>query len=232
MEVGQEVFHQGGLSYGSAAVKKFDKLLTGTFGKQRHSQTLRPVLIPTYDVDLRKLVVFKTRSALSDNSKDPMLVQVCRATTAIEPVFPQYTMTYHGRKMRCVDAGYHLKNPALSALAEVWKHKDYYAGPGLREEDIVLVSISTGSYHNRAADWSTDIGEVLHSQKMDMKYIVSQKLDIDFERVRFLRVDMNLGGSSFSMMQLLKWLARIEALSQDKQFRKTTYDLLVQKVRS
>lgn len=226
LEVGQQLFVQGGLAYNGEEVKKFEKLLKDTFGKKRLSDSLKPLFIPTYDTTENKLVVFKTRSARQDISKDITIFQACRATTAIEPVFPPYIMSYHGRQLRCVDAGYKLKNPALSALAEVWKHRDYYKNSKLREENIILLSVSTGS-SGKGADWTTDISQVLHSQRTDMEYIKSQNLDIDFSRIKFMRVDLDLGGSAFSLMQLLNWLAKIESLAEDRRFRQKIYSLLV-----
>jgi len=227
LQVAQDIFNQGGSVYGGEEAGKLEQLLRKTFGSQRLSAVSKPVFIPTFDLNKKKLVVFKTRTAKKDISRDVSLVQVCRATSAISPVFPPYTMLYHGRSMRCEDAGTHLKNPALCALAEVWKHREYY-GRDLKEKDIVMLSVSTGSYRKEGADWSTDIRQVMNSQRMDMDYIRSEKLDIDFEKVNYLRVDMNLDGSSFSLEQLLTWLSRIRSLSQNQKFRTDIYKLLVE----
>jgi uncharacterized protein len=226
LSVGQDVFKSGGLSLTSKESQKLDKLLHETFGERKLSQTKKPVLIPTYDVEKRKIIVFKSRSALQNKLKDATLVDVCRATSAIPPVFPTYEMQYNGRKLRCEDAGYHLKNPSLSALAEVWKHREYYHSRDLREKDIVLLSVSTGSYTGSSRDWSTNINDILHSQSMDRKYIREQSLRIEFEEVNYLRVDLNLGGSSFSLMQVLQWLSRIESLKDDKDFKRDVQGLL------
>ncbi len=226
LEVGQELFRQGGLSYSEEDVMTFDRLLERTFDGYMLSQTLSPVFVPTYDLTNQKVVVFKTRSAKNDPSKDVPLHHVCRATTAIPPVFPVYIMQYHQRELRCADAGPYLKNPAVSALAELWKHKAYYASPDLREEDIVLLSVSTGSYRAMGAEWSANIGDVLNSQEMDMEYIRSQKLEIDFSKINYLRVDMNLGGSPFSLAQILQWIKRIQDLSGDAEFEKAVMKLL------
>lgn len=227
MEVGQELFRQGGLSYSARDVQKLHDLLLATFGTNKLSDTRKPVFVPTFDSGRKKLVVFKTRSALSNPDKDALLTDVCRATTAIPPVFPPYVMQYHGRQMRCFDAGPYLKNPALSALAELWKHKSWYASQNLTEENVTLLSVSTGSYRQNAAHWSTDIGEILHSQEMDMAYIESQDLNIDFHKINYMRVDMNLGGSAFSLMEILKWLGQIQSLESDIGFNTAVRNLLV-----
>ena len=226
LEVGQELFRQGGLSYSEEDVKTFDGLLERTFDGYMLSQTLSPVFVPTYDVANKKVVIFKTRSAKNEPSKNVTLHQVCRATTAIPPVFPVYIMQYHNRELRAADAGPYLKNPAVSALAEVWKHKAYYASPDLKEEDVVLLSVSTGNYRTQGAEWTTDIRSVLSAQEMDMEYIRSQNLKIDFAKVNYLRVDMNLGGSPFSLAQILHWIKKIQDLSGNRAFEQAVIRLL------
>jgi hypothetical protein len=217
---------QNGLHYDGREVEKMEKVLADTFGNERLSSTRKPVYIPTWDQDGRKLISFRTRVARRDFSRDVPLTQVCRATTAIEPVFPAYSMLYHGRTMRCIDAGHHLKNPALCALAEVWNHRDHY-GSDITEKDLVLLSVSTGTFRTGGADWSTDINTIMGSQRIDMEYIRRKKIDIDFSKVGFMRVDLNLEGPSFSLEKLLAWLARIESLARNKKFIGDVYELLV-----
>ncbi len=218
LDVGQELFRQGGLTYNEKDAEKFNAILKQTFHKKKISEVYKPVFIPAYDKITKSLVVFKTRSAKQNKQKDVSLVEACRATTALPPVFPPFRMLYNSRELYCVDAGPLLKNPALSALAEVWKHKGYYGNEQLRAEDIVLLSISTGNYRGQKADWSANIKDVMHSQEMDMAYIKAQRLEIPFEEIKYLRVDMNLGGSAFSLTQLLHWIERIRSLSANERF--------------
>lgn len=226
LEVGQELFRQGGLSYSEKEVIRFDEVLQKTFNGLRLSQTLKPVFVPAYDVVNSRIVVFKTRSAIQHPDRDAPLHEVCRATTAIPPVFPVYEMSFGNKPHRFADAGPYLRNPAISALAELWKHRSFYGCEECEEKDIVLLSVSTGSYRQKGADWSTDIREVLHSQEMDMAYIESQNLKIDYEKVNYLRIDMNLSGSPFSLAQILHWIKRIQDLSQDVRFEKAVMKLL------
>jgi uncharacterized protein len=226
-EVGMQVFMQGGLSLTGTEVKKLSRILKDTFGQAMLSDTLKPVFIPTYDVDAGKIIVFKTRSALKNEAKDVELVDVCRATSAIPPVFPAHLIKYDGRRVRCEDAGYHLKNPAISALAEVIKHKEYYAGAGLLEEDIALLSVSTGSQRGGGADWSTDIREVTSRQGSDMRYVRSQQLHIEFEKVRYLRIDLDLGHGAFSLNRLIEWMSRIRKIGADPEFLRNVNTILL-----
>jgi uncharacterized protein len=219
MEVGQNVFKQGGLALNGRELEKFGELLKDTFGNTRLSETIKPVFIPTYDVCEGRIIGFKTRSALQNKLKDLPLTDVCRATSAIPPVFPDCVLRYNRRLVHCLDAGAHLKNPAIAALAEVMKHKNYY---GVRsEKEIALLSISTGSHNGLHNDWSRDINTVLNTQSSDMEYIAKQRLSIDYKSVDFLRVDLNLGGSAFSLAHLLEWMEKINSLEGDREFTNT-----------
>jgi uncharacterized protein len=227
VEVGQSVFMHGGLTYSGKEGAKMDALLQETFGETMLSQTIRPLFIPTYDITRGRIIGFKTRSALKNKLKDLPLKTVCKATSAIPPVFSSCAVNYNGQKVECIDAGMYLKNPALSALAEVFKHRGYY-GP-VSEEDIVLLSISTGTQVAGKNDWTTEIEDILYSQQSDMDYITQQSLKIDFKKIKFMRVDLKLGGSPFSLSQLLEWMDKLATLSSNKLFKKEILALLEEK---
>ena len=226
LQVGESVLTKGSYNLPESETLKFDAMLRSTFKSAHVSETLRPLFVPAYDSTNKKIIVFKTRSALQDPSKDLLLLDVCRATSAIPPVFPPYPVMYKGQKIMCVDAGVHyLKNPALAALAEVWKHRDYYC-PGAQEEDISLVSVSTGTFVSGRQKWSTDINTILWEQGVDMKYIREQQLHIDFNKLGFLRVDLNLGAYSFSVEQLVALINDITELQNDRGFSQEVKYLL------
>jgi uncharacterized protein len=228
LQVGESVLLKGSYSLTEIESEDFDKLLRSTFRHVLLSQTLKPVFVPTYDLTNRRLIVFKTRAALENKLKDLELLDVCRATSAIPPVFEPYSLMYDGKKIRCIDAGInYLKNPALAALAEVWKHKDYYHSEALREEDITLISISTGNFSSGTQHWSTNINEILSGQVVDRQYIREQDLQIDYDKINFLRVDLNLGTAGFSVLQLVDWLNKITELSENKEFKKVIEALLL-----
>jgi patatin-like phospholipase/acyl hydrolase len=228
LEAGQSVIQQGGFNFSGSETEHLNRLLEKTFGEKRIAETLLPLFIPTYDLNENRIIVFKTRSALQDESKNVRLFDVCRATSAIPPVFPTYPLFYHNRELRCVDGGYYLRNPSLAVLAEAWKHKAWYAGGDIKEEDIVLISVSTGSFTETKKDWSVNIDEVLPEQKVARKYIKDQGLIIDLKKVRYMRVDLDLGRGKFDLMKLIAIGQRLEALSGDKNFREEIRQLLAQ----
>jgi patatin-like phospholipase/acyl hydrolase len=229
LQIGESVLLKGVYNLTESETEKFDKLLRSTFTHLKLSETYKPVFVPAYDITNKRIIVFKTRAALQNPVKDLELVDVCHATSAIPPVFSPYPLRYNGEKINCIDAGIqHLKNPALAALAEVWKHRDYYRTSGtLQEKDIVLLSVSTGSFLNGNRHWSSNINDILSDQVADMKYIKDQNLKIEFEKINFLRVDLNLGTAGFSVLQLVDWMNQISELTNDREFKEAVSSLLL-----
>lgn len=219
LEAGQKIFKEDSSKINGKETEYFNEILIKIFGEKKIAETLVPIFVPTYDLNENKIVVFKTRSGLQEKSKNIKLIDVCRATSALPPLFPSYTLQYYNRELKCVDSGKHLKNPSIAALAEAWKHKDYYHNSDLKEEDIILLSISTGSFSETGKEWSTDIHEVLPDQTIATKYIHEQGLKIDLKKINYLRVDLNLGNGSFNITKLIQLGDRLLALSKDEKFQ-------------
>jgi patatin-like phospholipase/acyl hydrolase len=229
LQAGQKVFQEDGLKLSGKETDHFNELLQKIFGEKQIGETLLPIFVPTFDLNENKIVIFKTRSAIQEQSKNVKLIDVCRATSAIPPVFPTYPLQYHNRELMCVDSGYHLKNPSIAVLAEAWKHKDYYHNPDLTEDEIILLSISTGSFSETGKDWSTDIHEVLPNQTIARNYIHEQGLNINLKKINYMRVDLNLGNGSFDMTKLIQIGDRLLNLSKDKKFQAEITELFGKK---
>lgn len=226
LEAGQTVFQQGGFNLTGSETDHLNKILHKTFDHIRIADTLLPIFVPTYDLNERRIIVFKTRAGKQNESKNVKLFDACRATSAIPPVFPTYPLKFNGRELMCVDSGYYLKNPSIAVLAEAWKHREYYSGADVTEEDIVLVSVSTGNFIKRNKDWSVNIHEVLPEQSIAKSYIEQQGLKIDLKKVNYMRVDLNLGSGNFSLMKLIEIGDRLDDLARDKNFAKEILNLL------
>jgi len=206
-------------SYGSGKeTDKLSALILRTVKQQKIADTYLPVFVPAYDLNSKRIVVFKTRSAILNEDKNVKLFDVCRATSAVPQIFPSYPIRYNKQNLECVDAGWHIKNPAVAALAEFWKHKNYYSAMDLKEEDIVLLSISTGNFSGSKKDWTTNIKDIIPSQYIATEYIVNQGLNIDLSKINFLRVDLNFGNLGYSFKTLMQIGDKIEALSKDEHF--------------
>lgn len=208
---------QNGVASGKET-EKLNELIRRTVGGAKIADTCIPVFVPTYDSLSNRIVVFKTRSALLNESKNIKLFDVCRATSAVPSIFPSYPLRYNGKQLHCVDAGWHIKNPAVAVLAEFWKHKAAYSHSDAKEEDIFLLSISTGSFNNSKNDWTTRIEDILPTQYIATDYIGEQGLEIDLKKVRFMRIDLQLGNAGYSLKTLMEVGDKIESLSKNKQF--------------
>ncbi len=217
LDVIENMMQRGGLSGNEEA--QLNQILEKTVGQRKLADSLLPLFVPSYDLSSEKIVIFKTRSAILNESKNIRLFDVCRATSAIPPVFPAYPLRYNKRTLRCVDGGYYLKNPSVAALAEVWKHKHYYSREIKREEDITLLSVSTGNFSGSKPDWSRNIGDVVASQGRATDYIKTEVPDLDLSRIRYMRVDLHLGSGDFSLAQILNWEARLKEFARDERFR-------------
>jgi patatin-like phospholipase/acyl hydrolase len=226
LEAAQTVFQQGGFNLTGYETDHLNKLLNRCFDSIPISETLIPIFVPTYDLNENRIIVFKTRAARQDQTKNVTLFDVGRATSAIPPVFPTYTLRYNNRDLKCIDSGYYLKNPSIAVLAEAWKHKEYYSSAGITEEDIVLLSVSTGNFSQRNKSWSTNIDEVLPEQGIAKKYIREQGLQINLNKINYMRIDLNFGAGAFNLMKLIEVGDRLEALSRDKNFHQEIRKLL------
>jgi len=207
--------------------EKLSDLILRTVGHQKLSDTYLPVFVPTYDLSSKRIVVFKTRSAILNESKNITLFDVCKATSAIPQIFPSHKIRYNKQELNCVDAGWHIKNPALAALAEFWKHRSYYSSLDIGEENVVLVSISTGNFYKGNEDWTTNIDDIISSQRVATKYIGDQKLNIDLSKINFLRVDLNFGNQGYSFKTLTEISNKIDTLSKDKKFAEVVSEILI-----
>jgi patatin-like phospholipase/acyl hydrolase len=218
LDAGQAVFKNDSFQLSGQETDHLNDLLHQTFEDKRIAETLLPIFVPTFDLNEKRIIVFKTRSALQEPGKNIKLFDVCRATSALPPVFPTYKLEYHGRQLECVDSAHHLRNPAIAVLAEAWKHKSYYLHPELKEEDIVLLSVSTGNFSRTGKNWSTNIQQILPEQNIATRYIQEQNMKIDMKKINYMRVDLSLGSPIFNLMKFAEITERLNLLSKDAQF--------------
>ncbi|CAH9106507.1 unnamed protein product [Cuscuta epithymum] len=107
--------------------------------------TLKPVLIPCYDLSSRAPFLFSRADALESDSFDFRLWEVCRATSAEAGVFGPVPMRSVDGSTRClaVDGGVAMSNPTAAAITHVLHNKEEF--PLVRGlEDILVLSLGTG----------------------------------------------------------------------------------------
>ncbi|KAK4835174.1 hypothetical protein QYF36_006279 [Acer negundo] len=107
--------------------------------------TLKPVLIPCYDLSSTAPFLFSRADALETDSFDFRLWEVCRATSAEPGVFEPVLMRSVDNQTRCVavDGGLAMSNPTAAAITHVLHNKQEF--PFVRGvEDLLVLSLGTG----------------------------------------------------------------------------------------
>ncbi|KAL9388565.1 hypothetical protein Peur_017170 [Populus x canadensis] len=142
-------FFRGGATGSTAATAGLEKAMKETFcDKGRNltlKDTLKPVLIPCYDLSSTAPFLFSRADALETDSFDFRLWEVCRATSAEPGLFDPVLMGSIDGQTRClaVDGGLAMSNPAAAAITHVLHNKQEF--PFVRGvEDLLVLSLGTG----------------------------------------------------------------------------------------
>ncbi|XP_073274016.1 patatin-like protein 6 isoform X1 [Primulina huaijiensis] len=107
--------------------------------------TLKPVLIPCYDLTSTAPFLFSRADALETDSFDFNLWEVCMATSAEPGLFDPVCMRSVDGSTRCVavDGGLAMNNPTAAAITHVLHNKQEF--PFVRGvEDILVLSLGAG----------------------------------------------------------------------------------------
>lgn len=141
----KNIFQRIGRSVNSLFNPKFsadglDGLLTEYFGELKLSDTLRPIIVTSYDIKNNDVTMFKSRLSkeIGYNAK---LKDVCRATSAAPTFLPSYQLSYSGKQRVLIDGGVYINNPAMAAIADALK-----SVKGLKLSDIEVLSLGTGTH--------------------------------------------------------------------------------------
>ncbi|KAF5766981.1 putative patatin-like phospholipase domain, Acyl transferase/acyl hydrolase/lysophospholipase [Helianthus annuus] len=119
--------------------------------------TLKPVLIPCYDLSSSAPFLFSRADALESESFDFRLWEVCRATSALPGLFEPVSMKSVDGKTKCVavDGGLAMSNPTAAAITHVLHNKHEF--PFVRGvEDLLVVSLGSGGVldeYNKVKGW-------------------------------------------------------------------------------
>ncbi|XP_057979575.1 patatin-like protein 6 [Malania oleifera] len=134
---------------GSSATVGLEKAVKEVFTDNGRNltlkDTLKPVLIPCYDLSSSAPFLFSRADALETDSFDFPLWEVCRATSAEPGLFEPVLMRSVDGQTRCaaVDGGLAMSNPTAAAITHVLHNKQEF--PFVRGvEDILVLSLGTG----------------------------------------------------------------------------------------
>lgn len=83
-----KVFDYFGLLNPLYKENRLEDILTEYIGDLRLSELLKPCLIPSYDIESGKAVFFNQVTAIKDKSRDLLVKDVIRASTAAPTYFP------------------------------------------------------------------------------------------------------------------------------------------------
>ncbi|KAJ1406412.1 Patatin-like phospholipase domain [Sesbania bispinosa] len=168
--------------------------------------TLKPVLIPCYDLSSTAPFLFSRADALETDSFDFRLWEVCRATSAEPGLLEPVQMRSVDGQTKCVavDGGLAMSNPTGAAITHVLHNKQEF--PFVRGvEDLLVLSLGTGQllevnydYENvtrwKAKDWARPMARISGDASADL---VDQAVAMAFGHCRstnYVRIQAN--GSS------------------------------------
>ncbi|XP_028782137.1 patatin-like protein 6 [Neltuma alba] len=136
----------GSVSSVTAGLEKAMKEAFAANGKSLTLRdTLKPVLIPCYDLSSTAPFLFSRADALETESFDFRLWEVCRATSAEPGRFEPVQMRSVDGQTGClaVDGGLAMSNPTGAAITHVLHNKQEF--PFVRGvEDLLVLSLGTG----------------------------------------------------------------------------------------
>ncbi|KAF9674869.1 hypothetical protein SADUNF_Sadunf10G0172100 [Salix dunnii] len=203
-------FFRGGATGSTAATAGLEKAMKETFSEKGRNltlkDTLKPVLIPCYDLSSTAPFLFSRADALETDSFDFRLWEVCRATSAEPGLFDPVLMGSVDGQTRClaVDGGLAMSNPTAAAITHVLHNKQEF--PFVRGvEDLLVLSLGTGqilevSYDYeqvknwRAKQWARPMARISGDGSADS---VDQAVAMAFGQCRssnYVRIQANLGG--------------------------------------
>ncbi|CAN6181202.1 unnamed protein product [Urochloa humidicola] len=144
----------------------------GAFGKALGDLTLRdtvrPLLVPCYDLSTRAPFLFSRADAAESAAHDFRLRDVCAATTtctaaAVEVV----SVDGGGTRIRAVGGGTALGNPTAAAITHVLNnHREFPAAASV--DDLLVISIGTGEAGGGRAGKAPEVARIAAEGVSDM----------------------------------------------------------------
>ena len=138
----KRVMRTGSSGSGTAKLKR---VMKESFSELTLKDTLKPVLIPCYDLKSSAPFLFSRADALETDGYDFRLWEVCRATWAEPGVFEPVEMKSVDGKTKCVaiGGGLAMSNPTAAAITHVLHNKQEF--PFVRGvEDLLVLSLGMG----------------------------------------------------------------------------------------
>lgn len=127
----------GSLVHEKYPTEVIEATLEEYFGSTLLSEAMTEVLITAFDTEVREPLMFKSRHAKADPTRDLPMRLVGRGAMAAPTFFEPARMEYRGGPVTVVDGGVFANNPAMCAYAEALKT--------VARKDLFMVSLGTGA---------------------------------------------------------------------------------------
>jgi predicted acylesterase/phospholipase RssA len=191
--------HLGAIRGAKYDPKGLEKTLEKHFGDVRLKDSLKPVLIPSYDIEKQIPIFFKSEKAKVDPDYDFPMREVVRATSAAPTYFPPEKIDTADplNYFALIDGGVVAGNPALCAYAEAMKM-------GKVDGGVLMVSLGTGefrrpikyadAYNWGQLEWAQPIiNIVLQGSNATVDYQLQQILQYDGPQQSYFRFQVEFG---------------------------------------
>lgn len=156
----------GGVADEKYSASYLEKILDKYMGNTMLSQTVKPILITSYDIRNRAAKFFGTTDTIN-RSRDFLLKDICRATISAPTYFePARITSASNTPFTLVDGGIFANNPAMTAYAEartmnfakIYDRDNMPSFPAAK--DMFLISLGTGNvkkpyFYEDAKDWGS-----------------------------------------------------------------------------
>lgn len=181
----KRLFGSGGSSSVETATAGMEKTVKEAFTAENGrcltlKDTLKPVLIPCYDLSSTAPFLFSRADALETDSFDFRLWEVCRATSAEPGLLEPVQMRSIDGQTKCVavDGGLAMSNPTGAAITHVLHNKQEF--PFVRGvEDLLVLSLGTGQLVEvkcdfdrvtrwKAKDWARPMARISSDASADL----------------------------------------------------------------
>ncbi|KAF8408747.1 hypothetical protein HHK36_004815 [Tetracentron sinense] len=160
---------------------KAERILRRIFGESTLKDTLKPVLIPCYDLSTRAPFLFSRADALETDGYDFKMSEVCIATSADPAAIGAVEMRSINKKTRilAVDGGIAMNNPTAASITHVLNNKyEFPFCDGV--EDLLVVSLGNGDSDSGCRDLTPSSAEFVRIAGEGASDMVDQAVSMAF----------------------------------------------------
>ena len=217
-----------------------DKSLKEYFQDLRLSNTLKPIIVTSYDIRNNEVIMIKSRKS-NEPGYNSLIKDVCRATSAAPTYLPSYEMSFGNKQRTCIDGGVFINNPSLAGVSDVIRNG--YGFDDLDVDDISLLSLGTGIYTENIGvkdtkswglkDWVKPITDVMsQATSKAVDYECTELLE-NYLRVQVTIDDKDRSDMSDSRIETVNYLisrvntqvlGNINRINEIKEFFNRTND--------